>query len=370
MRFMLPALLVACFSVQATATELDDRYYVTPGIGYNFADSGRATDGGPEISVDFGRAFSESLNFEISAFYALLDNEAGGGETDIYGLGVGLLNFVDRGNSPVYSLLRLRWLRTEGQPGADYDSPAVDAGLGYWWNSAYGILRLEGALRFDLHGDDAAGDGGKDLFIDSLVRLAYTMPFGAEPEAAAPASSVDVVPTHSDDSDDDGVADDRDLCPGTPAGTRVDPTGCAAAEPVATSAKDDCRTPVPGEGVDEFGCAVDKAVILNNVNFQFDSAVLTEAAIRIMEEVALALEASPGALVLVAGHTSLEGDETYNVHLSQRRAQAVREFLVDRGIDPSRLQAKGFGSSRPVATNETVAGRHKNRRVEIKLLNS
>ena len=70
-------------------------------------------------------------------------------------------------------------------------------------------------------------------------------------------------------------------------------------------------------------------------------------------------------LVIVEGHTDGVGSEGYNMKLSRRRAEAVRGYLVDHGIAPSRIRAEGFGKSRPVASNDTAEGRAQNRRVEL-----
>jgi outer membrane protein OmpA-like peptidoglycan-associated protein len=67
----------------------------------------------------------------------------------------------------------------------------------------------------------------------------------------------------------------------------------------------------------------------------------------------------------IAGHTDSRGAHDYNVQLSQDRAEAVRRYLVEKGVEPSRLVAKGYGPDQPIDTNDTVAGRQKNRRTEF-----
>jgi len=73
----------------------------------------------------------------------------------------------------------------------------------------------------------------------------------------------------------------------------------------------------------------------------------------------------PSMKVSVEGHTDSVGSEAYNRRLSERRARAVRDYMVENGISPSRIATRGFGKSRPVASNETAEGRAQNRRVEI-----
>jgi outer membrane protein OmpA-like peptidoglycan-associated protein len=89
----------------------------------------------------------------------------------------------------------------------------------------------------------------------------------------------------------------------------------------------------------------------------------------VLEQVASTLLLHPEITRLeVRGHTDDRGTEVYNLDLSQRRADAVRAFLLRREIEPSRVEAKGFGTTRPVATNTSEAGRAKNRRVEFEIL--
>ncbi len=380
MRSTLSALFVAGLSFGAVAGELDYRYYLSPSVGYTWHDESRLVEDGPEIALSFGRAVSDAYNIELTALYGLTDNVAGGDETDTLGLGLGLISFADRGRSPLYSLARVQWLQFDGHPGAEPDGVSLEGGLGLWFNTGNaGALRVEGGLRLSLHDEDGAGAGGKQIFNDTLVRVGYAIALGATPEPEAPSEQpVQVVEMASADSDGDGVVDDRDLCPGSAAGAEVDATGCAVftlSEPKPARKGPgpgdygyECRDPVPGEGVDQFGCAISKGVVLNQVNFEFDSAVLLDASKAVLDDVALALEASPGAMIEIGGHTSLEGDEFYNIDLSRRRAKAVIDYLVGQGVDGNRLRPQGYGSIRPVSSNESRVGRKENRRVEVKLL--
>ena len=79
------------------------------------------------------------------------------------------------------------------------------------------------------------------------------------------------------------------------------------------------------------------------------------------------LNANPGVAVEIAGHTDSDGDAEYNQDLSDRRANAVRDYLISRGVSGSRLSAAGYGESQPVADNATVEGKAQNRRVELRI---
>ncbi len=108
-----------------------------------------------------------------------------------------------------------------------------------------------------------------------------------------------------------------------------------------------------------------KKIVLRGVNFDFDKATIRPDAARILDEAAETLKAELEVEVLIVGHTDSVGSEAYNLRLSQRRAQAVRDYLVRKGISASRLRVKGVGESEPVASNDTAEGRAQNRRVEL-----
>jgi outer membrane protein OmpA-like peptidoglycan-associated protein len=105
----------------------------------------------------------------------------------------------------------------------------------------------------------------------------------------------------------------------------------------------------------------------NAILFDFDSSVLkvsSQAQLRKMSEI---FAKYPDTDIIISGHTDSRGSEDYNLKLSERRAQAVRDFLVDQGIDAGRLTVHGYGELRPVASNDTEEGRSLNRRVEIQI---
>jgi OOP family OmpA-OmpF porin len=109
-------------------------------------------------------------------------------------------------------------------------------------------------------------------------------------------------------------------------------------------------------------------LVLEGVNFEYDSARLTQESHEVLDRVARSLREWPQVRVEIGGHTDDAGTDEYNMELSERRAQAVRDYLMDRGVGGSRLQAKGYGKTRPVNRNDTEEGRAQNRRVELKRL--
>lgn len=110
-------------------------------------------------------------------------------------------------------------------------------------------------------------------------------------------------------------------------------------------------------------------VTLSDVLFEFDSAELKPGAKRNLQTLIEFLRRQPGRGVRVEGHTDAVGEAEYNLSLSQRRAEAVRQALIDAGIDNERIVAQGYGESLPVASNNNEAGRQQNRRVEIVIEN-
>jgi outer membrane protein OmpA-like peptidoglycan-associated protein len=113
----------------------------------------------------------------------------------------------------------------------------------------------------------------------------------------------------------------------------------------------------------------EKIEILDKVFFAFDGDEIDLKSGPLLDEVAQTLLDHPEVLeVEVAGHTDWEGDDDYNMDLSQRRVNRVREWLIDKGVAPERLVAKGYGESAPIASNATEAGRAENRRVEFNIL--
>jgi len=108
-----------------------------------------------------------------------------------------------------------------------------------------------------------------------------------------------------------------------------------------------------------------KKMVLEGVNFDFDKSTLRQEDIAIIDRNAADLDKWGNVNIEVAGHTDSRGSDEYNINLSQRRADAVRNYLISKGIAADRLTAKGYGESQPVADNATDEGRFKNRRVEL-----
>ncbi|HYX66748.1 MAG TPA: OmpA family protein [Burkholderiales bacterium] len=157
---------------------------------------------------------------------------------------------------------------------------------------------------------------------------------GAGAVAAAAAGTSVAALTPATDSDGDGVADGADRCPNTRSGAKVDANGC-------------------------------EMLVLEGVNFETNSARLTSGSLATLDAVAAALIRRGDVKAEVAGFTDDRGKAESNQVLSQNRAEAVKKYLVSKGVDPASLTAHGYGEERPIADNSTEPGRAANRRVEL-----
>ncbi|MEK6555552.1 MAG: OmpA family protein [Bdellovibrionota bacterium] len=177
------------------------------------------------------------------------------------------------------------------------------------------------------------------------------------------------------DSDRDGVKDAIDACPNTPRGMQVDEIGCEPEEEEDVNADDDqdgvanaydqCANTPRGKKVNGFGCQVQEKIQMRlTINFDLDSDVIKPQYYRQLNKVATLMKRNPKAKLLIEGHTDSTGTLKYNMNLSRRRSESIRTFLVGGGlVEGSRVSAKGFGPTKPVATNKTEEGRAKNRRI-------
>jgi OOP family OmpA-OmpF porin len=165
------------------------------------------------------------------------------------------------------------------------------------------------------------------------------------------------------DSDGDGVTDDLDRCPDTPKGVTVDTKGC----PLDSDGDgvpdylDKCPNTPEGATVDARGCWTYAAVVMYDIN----SAEIKSEAYPMLDEAVSILKKNPEIKVEIDGHTDNTGSAAYNMNLSERRAKAVMKYFVDKGVEAERLSTKGFGFTKPAASNKTKEGRAKNRRVEL-----
>ena len=175
------------------------------------------------------------------------------------------------------------------------------------------------------------------------------------------------------DKDGDTIVDKDDRCPDLP-GT-VEYKGCPDSDGDKIADLDDrcpkipgepayqgCPPPPPDEVVKRFSGAI------AGITFDLDSDVIRDTSNVVLDDAVKVMTEYPQLRLLIEGHTSSEGTREHNLDLSARRADAVKKYLVDKGIADDRLETHGFGPDGPVASNDTEAGREQNRRIEFKIL--
>jgi OOP family OmpA-OmpF porin len=115
---------------------------------------------------------------------------------------------------------------------------------------------------------------------------------------------------------------------------------------------------------------VPRTITLTGVEFEYNSATLTQASKPVLDKAAEGLREHPRLRIEVQGHTDGIGSAEYNLTLSQRRALSVRDYLISQQVPADELIAKGYGKTQPVATNATPQGRSMNRRVVLIVLDN
>jgi OOP family OmpA-OmpF porin len=419
-----------CLALAAAATLLDSNaalasdvgsLYVAPQIRGSWLDDARIADDQAGFAFSFGRVISEKWNAELALFTAEHDVAAGQKlKLDGFEVALARVFYRDQNVSP---FVRLGVGRLEDKPsiGADDENAMLSLGLGVLASLSKNVdagtqlqLRGEVGARRQL-GSATAPD--EDL-TDYLAGIGLQYSWGATPPPKPPADSdadgvtddmdkcpgtpagtrvnADGCPLDSDgdgvidpndkcpntpagtrvdangcelDSDGDGVVDSRDQCPNTPAGTKVDAKGCeldSDGDGVVDS-KDECPNTPAGERVDFRGCPFTQEIQLPGVVFDTDSADLRPESFAVLDGAVETLRRYSDIQVEVAGHTDSVGSDGYNQRLSQRRAETVLKYLTDRGVTNA-VRARGYGERQPIASNATEEGRLTNRRVTLRIV--
>ncbi len=232
------------------------------------------------------------------------------------------------------------------------------------------LLGLDVTLRFKRLGDpntgrrkDSDGDGIPDVF-------------DVCPDEAGDGD--DGCPTERD-SDGDGILDSRDRCPkewsDNPGGCPIPDDDGDGIMNVDDSCPDEAE--VYNKFKDKDGCPDERPAeieefngVIKGINFASGKAKIRSSSYKVLKKAIRVLNKYPEIRIEVSGHTDSVGKHDANVSLSERRAESVKQYLVDSGIDESRIETKGLGPDEPIADNDTKAGRAENRRIEFKLLDS
>lgn len=347
----------------AMAQDYDDRWYISGAVGFNWQDNDRLTNDTPFGEIGFGRFLSPNWSLDFNINY---QNPEFDDNQDLrwsqYGASIDArYHFIQAGRNwwPYIRMgLGLQRGEEEFETFPDPNSPgergdnALAANLGVGLQADYGRvdLRTEIGTRITLD-DQSVSAPDEDYFTDLLASVGITVALGPEPSApivVAPEPAASEQTCADLDDDGDGVNNCDDKCPGSQAGQTVGPDGC----------------PVP------------VTIDLRGVNFDFDRSELRPDAVAILNEAVQVLQKYPELKVEVAGHTDALGTDEYNQALSERRAQAVYDYLSSNGVDASRMVGPtGYGESRPIAPNtnsdgsDNPEGRAENRRTELNVQN-
>jgi len=177
------------------------------------------------------------------------------------------------------------------------------------------------------------------------------------------------------DTDGDGINDDNDKCATVKGLARYQ--GCAIPDTDGDGVNDeDDKCPSVAGIASNMGCPeIEKAVIekvnyaAKRIQYALGSAKILPASFKSLNELVTVLKGDNSLNIDIEGHSDNEGGDERNKTLSQERAESVKKYLMDKGIDASRIVAQGFGSEKPIADNKTEAGRALNRRTEMKVRN-
>lgn len=396
MKYLLVFFSALLITVSASAAEIGETY-LSPAIGYHFFDNDHNLDDKIEGGIRLGYFFMNDHSVELEGGYTSTDHDTEG-STGVTSLSVNALKFFDI---------------------SDYYKPYIFLGAGgLFHENDMGSLVAGIGARFIMNEKISFDARVKDMLHsigarnDIIPSVSLNVHFGgtpapvykeeSEPEKEKPEEKMaeaekrekkaESAAVMKKDSDGDGVYDNDDMCPGTPAGYPVNSAGCAVDSdgdgvfdfmdkcwtakglPVDKTGctpdsdndgvydfEDRCPNTVAGADVNSAGCIV--AVELK-INFANNSAEVSSDYSDEIKDFVSFLKLSDKIHVEIQGHTDSKGTYEYNKALSQKRADAVLRILVDKyGIDSSRLSAVGYGESLPAVANDTPENMHKNRRI-------
>ncbi|WP_051700869.1 OmpA family protein [Endozoicomonas elysicola] len=344
-RFAQSAIAMAVAGIinhSAIAQEATDKGLILSiGASYNALDSYRELDN--SFAQKIGAGYRLNDRFSIAGIYSQYTTDhKNGGDVDLKSYR--LDTFYDltpwNGELTPYLVAGIDELQEKPDAGEKRDDTRMNAGAG---------VRKALTPNLSLQGDVRVVRSLDYNQTESMFNVALNWTFGSVSQTAPKATEVNPVtretvasiqPAISVDSDQDGIQDTVDLCPGTITGAAVDQTGC-----------------VPMEEINLL------------VTFDFDSDAISSSAMSMIGKMGDFMTRYPDVKIRIKGHTDNQGHEDYNQVLSTKRADAVRESLIDQyKIDGDRIESIGFGEIEPVTSNMTKEGRQQNRRVVAEVI--
>jgi OmpA-OmpF porin, OOP family len=350
--------LLACAPVMAWAGDEAGHFYIGPEVGGIVASGDRGTK-------EHDWVYGANLGYNITAGWTLdahfntvrLKDEYDPGHLRLEAASLDVLKVFNRsGVFAPYIAAGAGYMHWDTPFDAPHRNDAFpEAGVGAFikiWENSSGSSSFSLKPDLRVRWDDAGAYGH---LRDYLYTMSFVWSFGpgtkqtaspppppppppAEAQPAPPPPPVATIP----DTDGDGVPDNIDQCPNTPHGVAVDRNGC----PLKSS------------------------IVLEGVTFETNSTVLTPDSRPVLNEVADGMSKHPRLRVELQGYTDSTGSDKYNLMLSDKRANSVREYLITQNVKPEQLSARGYGKADPIASNATPDGRAKNRRVVMKVLDN
>ena len=295
---------------------------------------------------------SEKMSLDVGASYGFLLQQ------DVDNVGFSALlgpDYVDANSSMIEASVALMWHFGAGdcdedgifgsqdkcpREKEDFDGFEDEDGCPDPDNDMDGILDVDDMCPDDAEDFDGDNDedGCPDVDRDGDGIMDHVDACPDDPEDIDGFEDADGCP--DPDNDGDGVLDGDDQCPDTPPGTRVDAVGCTWVEPKPE-------------------------LVAVMVNFDLNRAILKDEAIGRLDAFAAFMLEDETIIADIGGHASNEGSDDYNQALSERRAIAVRDYLVGKGIDEARLTVVGYGEQQPLVPNDNEMNRSQNRRAMV-----
>ena len=327
----------------------DHKFEINGALGYQVFDNDRNIDDTETYGVGIGYVIDPK--WTIEAWWHEASTDVDGANIDVDATEYrfdALYHLAKRGDWTPYIVAGIGDMTFDPEIVSDDHETRLNLGLG---------VKRAITENLNFRGDFRAFNSLDEEMTDLGLQLGLTYALG---KASAPKVM---------DSDGDGVLDDADACPNTPAGAAVNAQGC----PLDTDGdgvfdyQDKCPATAASLKVDADGCPMkltQNVEIELHVNFDNNSAVVKSEYFAEIRRVADFMSQYDNTQVEVQGHTDSRGSAVYNQKLSQRRADAVAQVLIaEHGVDAARVSAKGYGEENPVASNDAIEGRAENRRV-------
>ncbi|GGD72870.1 OmpA family protein [Lacimicrobium alkaliphilum] len=341
-------ILALAVTLSFTASAADDQQYDQWFGGFieyydtdkNYPDNVNPYDNGDGLGIEYGMRINPrwAARFEWSS----LDMDYQNSNNDVSGdrYGVDALYFMDSANTYLFAGIKKMDIAERYSP--------VNLGIGRHWHLNDSWKLVTEFAAYHAFNEDITDFGFK-------LGLAYKFgqtsgsayqPVNTAPETASTTSSAvapEAAATPPKDSDGDGVNDEQDRCANTPAEDKVDAQGCSIFTEEQVEAS--------------------MAILFANNSYEVQNPDSQQ-----LSEFAEFLRRFPNTDAEIEGHTSLVGDKAYNQKLSEQRANAVRDVLIQRyGIDADRLSTIGYGETRPLIDANTAEASRKNRRIHTRV---